>query len=655
MKKLFKYSLLMAAAVLAVVSCKDEERTTAGEWNATTDYANLYFPTPSQTFELDPTDPTSVQIEVVRRNTQGALSVTFDQLQNDNNIFTVGSANFADGDSLATITVSFPDAEIGTAYNLELSTTDPRFVSAYSDSIIYNMSVTRIKWNLLGNATFVEGFWYELEDVCPIYQRDDKPNQYRLEDPFKLAREAEYTDGNESEYLTFTIYSKTEVENNAGTDNEVTLIGKNVADYIGDDDLVYFSPLNTGYFHPSYSADVMMYHPAHFSSLTDWTYNHVVSYQKDAVEVNGVKRILPGRIDLAPYYYMIGVGGWNYTQSAGIVQIFFPGYTDPHVADIASDDFTWEEVFAGNFTSGKTGASEAKLFKGTCVNQTDGCDTIFAQNYGTAYRIEEPYAEGYDLYFAVDKNGKIVMPDGYRLQPTGLDDNMGHDIYAKIDQTTSTFSEKEIILNINFVSEDEELDYGTSEEILANISWTEIGSGTYTYVAMVDEPTPDEGLPFSKRDDKDNIFKIGHWYYDVELSLEWDQETNQVVIPAQYTGLSYDGYGDVYVSDVAVFTGNTDYYSDYPCTYDPEAKTFSFNPIYFILQNPNKYQWMGDDPETFVLDADGSVKAKKSERVLPSIEMLKSNSQITRMNPWKGAKMKKKDRLNRTIATGFNR
>ena len=623
MKKIFKYSFLLMAVGIAFVSCKEDDDFTPGNWNAMPDYADIYFPVLNQTVELDPLDDTQFDIELLRRNTAGALTVDLEVLKNDENVFEVGAANFADGDSLATITVKFPTAEIGTAYQLQLTATDPRYVSEYSDSILYNATVTRVKWNYLGAATFIENFVWELEDTCSIYQRDDAPEQFRMKDPFKLATAAEYTNGRESEYITFRILRPTE-----------KLWDEEVADHMEDNDLIYYSPINSGYFHSNYGQDIMMYHPAHFTSKNDWTFNCVLAYQKDPVVVNGVERILPGKVSIAPYYYMDGVGGWDYTTDGSICQIFFPGYKDPHVADITSDDFEWEEVFTGSYTSGKTGTGEATLFKGTCVNNEDNCDKIFTENYGVGYKIAEPYAEGYDLYFAVDKNGKIVIPDGYRLQPTGLDDGMGHDIYAKIDQTQSSFSEKEIILSITFVSEDESLDYGTTFEVLANITWTEFATGTYYYVMFADNdegtPEPDPGYKMYVRDDKPEYCKIEAWLTGTDFLFTWDRTTNKCVVLDQPIGYTHPSYGPMYILEGALY--NEERYGEHTSYYDPATKVFHFFPVYYVSAGS-----FGQVEEFFEITEGGaSVK-----QFAPQWGNAKLNSSLRKASRWQSKKVQK--------------
>ena len=205
MKRIIKYaySALVGVAALTAVSCTDKyEYDGRGEWNASADYANIYFPVTSQSVELDPVDPTTSTIQVKRRNTANALSVPFEVTRNTDNIFTVGQANFAAGDSIANIEVSFPNAEVGTPYTLQLTLKDPSYVSDYSKDIIYTYNVTRVKWNDVGfyydaEGNKVEGWCMYTDDfVTGIYgvdnlsypvqvqERDDQPGVFRIKNAY---------------------------------------------------------------------------------------------------------------------------------------------------------------------------------------------------------------------------------------------------------------------------------------------------------------------------------------------------------------------------------------------------------------------------------------------------------------------------------------
>ncbi|MBQ7512097.1 MAG: hypothetical protein IJU11_05080, partial [Prevotella sp.] len=566
-QKLFKYAMPLALGVLVLAGCKDDDTPNpVGEWNATEDYADVSFVRISTDVELDPTDDTSytlymsrrsLTVNDLRKSEQELLdslaadtTLTDEQREEKYNavlkrdsaviasnwpaidvpivitngmdsIFTVTKAHFDESSEYGSFTISFPKAEIGKTYSAQLAVTDPKYTSYYSDAATSTFSVTRVKWNLLGTGTLTDNFWYEESGEVEIYQKDSDPNSFRILNPFdNVAAAAKYTlDGHQSPYMILQILQRNDV-----------LEGVNIT----LDDLVYFSRTNTGYFHSTYGAYVEIFHPADLyssPSLALYEHSKVLSYQEDGK---------PGQIQLAPYYYMVGVGGWNNTTDDDVVLINFPGFTPKYSAVLnglgTEGDFEWEEVFEGIFTSGKNGSTgSAKVYKATCVTTTDKCDSIFAEAYGTPYVVEAPYADGYDIYFFV-KNGRITIPNDFladfELQPTGLNDNMGNNIYAKINGSSSYITPNEVLLNITFQNADGSIVYGDGNESVANITWTQVGTGTYTYWAWDgDEAEPDPGYVLSKRDDKDDIYRIEEWFYGVNLQFTWDKATNQCHVP----------------------------------------------------------------------------------------------------------------------------
>ena len=172
----------------------------------------------------------------------------------------------------------------------------------------------------------------------------------------------------------------------------------------------------------------------------------------------------------------------------------FPGY-EPVVTYEAKfdDDFEWSDVKTFDLTNSETGevSSNIMLQKAVCTVTTDNCDSVFLEQYGVPYRIQNAFAQGYDLYFFV-RSGKIVIPDDFAdyffLQETGLTTApMNTSIYAMINTKESKFNTVEIgdsidvndiVLNIQFTDEDGEKDFGTADIILNNVTWTQIGTGT---------------------------------------------------------------------------------------------------------------------------------------------------------------------------------
>ena len=630
----------MAVTTLFATSCSDssDNYSGPGAWDAADGFAQLYFETVSKTESIDPADPTTVTITVSRHakhdteyDEEGnvvsdkiltslpALTAKTSILVNTDDVFTVGDAVFAEGEENGTINVSFPNAEVGKEYTLQITFNDPTLASMYSKDITYTYKVTRVKWNEYGTGKFTDNFWFEDSWEVKILQRDDDHSYYRIMDPFGYY--ASMLDGSQSEYLDIHILTK------GDKIGDVTIDASGVVDW---------NRICTGYFHTNYSTDVWAVHPQNFTSAAlntaeVYAYNKVKEYLEDGKT--------PGQIQLAPYWYMFGVGGWNYTTEPTIF-INFPGFVEEYTAAITDYNFT-EEVFAGEFTSGKLKATESgvKLYKGVAdadiEAQNVGCYKRAEAEYGIPYMIENPYGTGANLYFYV-KGDEVVIPDemmldeeeeiALSLQPTGMD-AMGDAVYAKINAGKSSFSESEIVLNITFQTEPDKegnaIEYGTTDEILANIKWTKVGTGMYTYTAYftdydeetdTDNPVTDGPYDIYQRDDKPDTYKVAEWGYGGELLFTWDSNTNTCTVPISFTGYVSPNYGNMYVSDMVYlydFFGASTTYDDYPCAYDPSTKTFTFAVA--VFSQTTGYYWPGEETLEVTWNTSASRKAAKAK------------------------------------------
>ena len=627
MKKAFKYSFLLMAASLAFVACKDDDETVAGEWNAKADYADVYFPTDRQTIELDPSDPTTASIIIARRNTKGALTMSLDKNVNTDSVFTVSNAVFADGDSIATITVDFPKAEVGKTYNLQLTTSDPRYTSIYSDSLLYNLKVTRVKWQPAGYmvVTAEDLAWassgYTEGTTRPLMVEDENGNRvpitnYAVGDTIRGW--VHYTE----DFLT-SIYNVENVtypvkfQQRADQPHLFRLVNPYAENYIYNDPGDWDTSKDYYFIYDLSDPDavIMQYDAANPEMGIAWSYGDFILRSLSATGNDQyVGKYENGSITFPASSFYIGMSNYNgggfrwYANGSGKFQIVVDPSLFKYVISLA--DYDWEEVYDGVFTSNKRGTAEnAKLYKGILNVTVENADSSFVQEYGTPYLINAPYAEGYDLLFTV-KDGKFYLPEGYRIQPIGLDDNMGNDIYAKINTPECSFSEKEIILNITFVNEDESIDYGTTTESIANITWSKVATGTfwYNFFAEGDEPEADPGYSLLKRDDKDDQFQIAEWLFGNDgFYFTWDQSTNACVVADQPTNYEDPNYGMVYIIEGAEYHPN---YSKKTSYYDPETKTFHFFPAYYVSAGS-----FGQFEEVFEITEEGAVKHKASRRV----------------------------------------
>ena len=587
MKNMFKYaySLLAGALALTVVSCSnDYEYEGRGDWDAADNYANIYFPTTEATIELDPADPTIVTVAVKRKNTTGALVVPFKVTRNTDNVFEVGQAAFADGAEDATLAVAFPKAEVGTPYTLQLTLDDPALVSKYSTAISYTLSLTRVKWNTLGMGTFAEGFYLGYSAEVEIQQRDDKPSVFRIIKPLDdiLAQDLEdypddapWLNGLQPDKLVFTVLSPGDVVSEDVYNGPVTVKSRGLVDY---------NTYHLGFTSSTYGEPVKCYHPKSMKSTADegsWSCNRVLSYQDDGKT--------PGQVQFAPYYYMDGVGGWNNTQTNGIVIITFPGYTPLYTASIEDDDFEWEEVFSGAFTSGKLGISKDGVVLCKGVPQEDietlypGCYERFAEQYGTPYMIRDAYAEGYNIYFGV-KDGEIKVIEGFESQPLGFQ-AVGEDVYGAIGAGGSSFSDAIISLKITFQNREGDIEYGSSVETLANLTWKELGTGVYVYGA---EPLTDDAGSFYEGTVDATLYQCNELpeqyilkpWAESEEGLKFNLSAKDGKIRFyQFTGEAFQTYGDVYFIDIETLNPN---YTNLLGEYDAETRTYTFTGMYYI-------------------------------------------------------------------------
>jgi len=137
----------------------------------------------------------------------------------------------------------------------------------------------------------------------------------------------------------------------------------------------------------------------------------------------------------------------------------------------------------------------------------------FIEAYGTPYILAAPYAEDYNIYFAV-KDGRIqVLPD-YELQETGID-ALAEPVFARLNAGQSSWSEKVVSLNITFTNEDESIEYGTTDEVLSNITWTSLGTTQFTDVflaPMFGMPAPSYEVEVTEREDMPGLYRVMNPY-----------------------------------------------------------------------------------------------------------------------------------------------
>ena len=594
MKKLYIYPLALAFAAFALAACSsDDDELAPGEWNAAENYANVAFEKLQSSEELDPADATDAFIKVTRQNTSGAITVPVKIVTNTDGVFTVDPLTFADGEAEANLSFHFPDAEVGKPYTLEVEINDPNFVSEYTSVSTYSYTVTRVKWNdvsyIINNGQKIYGYAAYTEDLVTTFfavpnltfptrlqERDDMPGYFRMVNTYganyPVLEEGDWDPEND-----YYIYID-------ATDPDKVYIPEacNLGMDVGYGFCYVWSMVGLG----------MKRQRQDYIDGNYGTYeNGVITFPKGAL-LFGMEKYN----DL----------GFYDSNSNGAFRLVVDPDKDLYVADPRTD-FTFENEFLGTLNSSLLVAKRDAMFqKGTCTNEKDDCGTRFEEEYGTLYRLQAPYANGYDLLFAIDDKGIVSVPAGLEEQITGLK-SVNKDVFAVINGGASSYDAEGQYLKLTIEFFDENgLSLGEFvEELTYKPVWDQVGTGTYTYWAWDGkEAEPDPGYTFSKRPDKDDVYRIDEWFYGAPLEFTWDQETNALTVPFQSTEHKEDGEM-IYVADYNTWFGSDDEKTQ--SYFDPEKNTFMFLMVYGTKEEGWTADW-----ETFEVEftEGGNVKAK---------------------------------------------
>ena len=253
--------------------------------------AGLSFSAPTLVAVEVPASNPVFEVEILRGNISGAASgnvtATLKVGETELSGVTVSGYNFADGQNSTTVSVNISPLEVGVVGSLTLTIADAdASVGAIKSA---TMKVSKAyEWESLGKGAFVDNFFGFVSE--PEIMKAKGYERYRVMAPCEDYR--------------------------LNPDPSDTWVASWSAPYIElwvEDGLVFFDKYFTG---QNYDGDktcpIYVYHPSAFSDLNSlefWQHNKFLS---DKV------------IQLAPYYYIDGLGGWNKTQTDGMILIQLP-------------------------------------------------------------------------------------------------------------------------------------------------------------------------------------------------------------------------------------------------------------------------------------------------------------------------------------------
>lgn len=293
----------------------------------------------------------SFDIEVLRIIKTNDLTVNL-TVENDNpELYNVPSTvTFTANSDVAKLTVTYDPTKLtfDEFTSIKITVSDESLTSPYGN-FVYEFTVGMpAPWESLGDATFSDTWLFDNSYSVEIERNMIDPTRYRLVDPYSegLDEEGYIPDdasGNQCAYLEFQVLPAGSVYKGVTT----TVNG-----------LVVYDDFDTGWFESDYGADVVCMHPSRFTKYATenfWLHNIVTQFSADGE---------PEVVQLAPMYYMAGIGGWDQTQNDGLITIVFPGVV---LADYSSD-----VEYNGRYTD-----TNGDLF--AVANVTLGADVEYAK------------------------------------------------------------------------------------------------------------------------------------------------------------------------------------------------------------------------------------------------------------------------------------
>lgn len=554
--KIFTYIQIALVMLLVggLASCSENDY-----WDGATTQEGYTFNANSQSFTFTNNDVfETVEIPVTRSTTKGEATLPITATFSSDKVSGPASVTFADGQNTANYVITCKGFDMGDEETAILEFDNSLVSTSGKDSTHVSILLDYV-WNSIGEGKFNDAFWFEDNYDVEFLQNETYPNRYRLVKPYAgfIESEGATASSSISNYLEFWVLSKGDVVRGQTCPT---------------DGLVYFPDCNTGYHYDSYDADVNILHPSKFTSLSDpsnWTYSKVLSTQE-----NG----MPAQVQLAPYEYMYGVGGWNYTQYNGVITITFPG--------VKIYDYSVSLKYTGRTID--TDDNES-------VNATIGFGADVA--YAKVAVVPGDAESALNAMLSGSIEGTEITAAGdYSLPLT--------------DPVSGTYTV--IVIGYSADGEAQSYDYANFKYTAGvQETWTAIGTGDYTYkiVFANEDGTPyvDSGLTLYQNDQDQTKFKIEHWGYDVDFTFTMDADGN-VLVDEQETGAETDN-GALYVLDLVTAAGSTQYGQS---SYDKSTGTFTFAVYYADAKTGYGYGY-----ETFVLNS----SAAKKSFVRPSVSL----------------------------------
>ncbi len=201
----------------------------------------------------------------------------------------VSNYSFAPGENITSVNVDISPLPVGYVMTLTLTIDDEKNVAVSGKKAATMKCSKAYEWKSLGKGKYIDN-WVECQTEVEIFKADGF-DRYRVMKPYES-------------------YLKTP-EAAASWENWISTSSAEYIEFWTQDGSIYFDDYYTGLnYQGDSSQPIYVCHPSGWSSLRPNIPNNKWIDAKTA--------------QFAPYYYIDGLGGWNYTGYDGVIYVILP-------------------------------------------------------------------------------------------------------------------------------------------------------------------------------------------------------------------------------------------------------------------------------------------------------------------------------------------
>lgn len=293
--KLLKYSFAAMLAVVLATSCSDASHY--DEYNSG-NVAYSFEQGEFNTMWADGSEPETITLSVIRTSKTGDATVGL-ELTTDtpDRISIPATVEFKNGENVASFEVSISGLTVGKATLGTITFANDVNVSPSGNKKCDLTLELDYNWTLMGTGAFIDQFC--MDEVFPveIYNAQGFPI-YRVMNPYEEWSKTEAAAAEWEDWLTGPYPEYLEFWETALADGTPVL---------------NWNEYNCGLIYQGVKGQNIGVYPPYLLGKS---------------MVNCKWLIQDGVAGLSPYYYVNGVGGWDYSGKTGVILIALPGYED---------------------------------------------------------------------------------------------------------------------------------------------------------------------------------------------------------------------------------------------------------------------------------------------------------------------------------------